>query len=90
MCGLKVNRMELNLMLPKQLFKKKTSERNMSHASFVWMTYLAFYFVSLRRPFVPITVLYAGCVGTALDACHVRCFVRECLNLNHSEQDTFG
>lgn len=81
--------MGLNLMLPKQLLKK-TSERNTSRASFVWTTYLAFYFVSLRRPFVPITVLYAGSVGTALDACHVRCFVRECLNINHLKQDIFG
>lgn len=35
---------------------------------------------------------YAGCVGTALDACHVQCFVRECrcLKLNHLERDIFG
>lgn len=49
--------MGLNLMLPKQLKKKKLIEENMSHASFVCTTYLAFSFlfdpVGLS---VPITV----------------------------------
>lgn len=53
---------------------------------------LAFYVFCLIQLVCLFLLQYAGCVGTALDACHVQCFVRECrcLKLNHLERDIFG
>lgn len=53
-----------------------------------WKCHMLFLFCLIQS----VCLFLLRCVGTALDACHIQCFVRECrcLKRNHIEQDING